>query len=44
MFSKESVEVWKNLPNKKQTIIATLNNASGDILSEMRNNTQHTLQ
>ena len=44
MFSKESVEVWKNLPNKKQTIIATLNNASEDILSEMRNNPQHTLQ
>lgn len=44
MFSKESVEVWKNLPNKKQTIIATLNNASGDIVSEMRNNPQHTLQ
>lgn len=45
MITKELVEnVWKKLPNNKQTVITTLNNASRDIVSEMRNNPQHTLQ
>ena len=45
MLSKESVEkAWKNLPTNKQSVIATLDNASRNIVSEMRNNPQHTLQ
>lgn len=45
MITKELVvNIWKKLPNNKQTVIATLNNASRDIVSEMRNNPQHTLQ
>lgn len=45
MLSKESVEkAWENLPTNKQSVIATLDNASRNIVSEMRNNPQHTLQ
>lgn len=45
MPTKESSEqVWKNLPTNKQAVIATLDNASRSIVSEMRNNPQHTLQ
>ena len=45
MLSRESVEkAWKNLPINKQTVIATLDNASRSVVSEMRNNPQHTLQ
>ena len=45
MLSKESVEkAWENLPTNKQSLIATLDNASKSVVSEMRNNPQHTLQ
>ena len=45
MLSKESIEkAWETLPTNKQSVIATLDNASRNIVSEMRNNPQHTLQ
>ncbi len=45
MLSKESIEmVWKILPTNKQSVIAILDNASRSVVSEMRNNSQHTLQ
>lgn len=45
MLSQESVEkAWKILPTNKQSVIATLHNASRSVVSEMRNNPQHTLQ
>ena len=45
MLSKKSIEKpWKTLPTNKQSVIATLDNASRNIVSEMRNNPQHTLQ
>ena len=45
MLSRESVEkAWKSLPTNKQSVITTLDNASRSIVSEMRNNPQHTLQ
>lgn len=45
MTSREFVEkAWKILPTNKQSVIATLDNASKSVVSEMRNNPQHTLQ
>ena len=45
MISKDLVEkAWKTLPTNKQSVIATLDNASKNVMSEMRNNPQHTLQ
>lgn len=45
MPSKELIEkAWKTLPTNKQSVIATLDNASRSVVSEMRNNPQHTLQ
>lgn len=45
MLSQESMEkAWKILPTNKQSVIATLDNASKSVVSEMRNNPQHTLQ
>ena len=45
MSPQESVEkAWKILPTNKQSVIATLDNASKSVVSEMRNNPQHTLQ
>ena len=45
MLSKELIEkAWKSLPTNKQSVIATLDNASKNVVSEMRNNPQHTLQ
>ena len=45
MLSEESIaKAWKSLPRNKQSVIATLDNASRSIVSEMRNNPQHTLQ
>ena len=45
MISREFVEkAWKILPTNKQSVIATLDNASKSVVSEMRNNPQHTLQ
>ena len=45
MISKDLVEkAWKTLPTNKQSVIATLDNASKSVVSEMRNNPQHTLQ
>ena len=45
MISRNLVEkAWKTLPTNKQSVIATLDNASKNVMSEMRNNPQHTLQ
>ena len=45
MISRDLVEkAWKTLPTNKQSVIATLDNASKNVMSEMRNNPQHTLQ
>ena len=45
MISKDLVEkAWKTLPTNKQSVIATLDNASKNVVSEMRNTPQHTLQ
>ena len=45
MISREFVEkAWKILPTNKQSVIATLDNASKSVVSEMRNTPQHTLQ
>ena len=45
MLSQESMEkAWKILPTNKQSVIATLDNASKSVVSEMRNTPQHTLQ
>ena len=45
MLSRNLVEkAWKTLPTNKQSVIATLDNASKNVMSEMRNNPQHTLQ
>ena len=45
MISKDLVEkAWKTLPTNKQSVIATLDNASKSVVSEMRNTPQHTLQ
>ena len=45
MISKDLVEkAWKTLPTNKQSVIATLDNASKSVVSEMRNSPQHTLQ
>lgn len=45
MISRDLVEkAWKTLPTNKQSVIATLDNASKNVVSEMRNNPQHTLQ
>ena len=45
MISRNLVEkAWKTLPANKQSVIATLDNASKNVVSEMRNNPQHTLQ
>ena len=45
MLSKESMEkALETLPASKQSVIAILDNASKSVVSEMRNNPQHTLQ
>lgn len=45
MISRNLVEkAWKTLPTNKQSVIVTLDNASKNVMSEMRNNPQHTLQ
>ena len=45
MISRNLVEkAWKTLPTNKQSVIATLDNASKSVVSEMRNTPQHTLQ
>ena len=45
MISRNLVEkAWKTLPTNKQSVIANLDNASKNVMSEMRNNPQHTLQ
>lgn len=45
MISRDLEEkAWKTLPTNKQSVIATLDNASKSVVSEMRNNPQHTLQ
>ena len=45
MISRDLVEkAWKTLPANKQSLIATLDNASKSVVSEMRNTPQHTLQ
>lgn len=45
MISRDLVEkAWKTLPTNKQSVIATLDSASKNVVSEMRNNPQHTLQ
>ena len=45
MLSKELIEkAWKTLPTNKQSVIATLDNASRNVVTEMRNDPQHTLQ
>ena len=45
MISRNLVEkAWKTLPTNKQSVIATLDNASKNVMSEIRNNPQHTLQ
>ena len=45
MISRNLVEkAWKTLPTNKRSVIVTLDNASKNVMSEMRNNPQHTLQ
>ena len=45
MSHDESIKkVWKALPTNKQSLIAILDNASREVVYEMRNNPQHTLQ
>ena len=45
MLSKELIEkAWKTLPTNKQSVIVTLDNVSRNVVSEMRNDPQHTLQ
>ena len=42
---KELIEkAWKTLPTNKQSVIVTLDNVSRNVVSEMRNDPQHTLQ